>query len=181
MPRFENYHECASFFSLHEPEPANDFCGFWEEHYPHGQLKYRGKFYGNRERRGQHVLYYENGNVQELSTWHEGWPVGTWSIYSEEGYLMTTIELGELGAKASTYIEKVFSTQFGFGHVETYVSRPYSIRAWKDGELVWRWACEKSKRYSGPGGEELIYFDALKIVFPEMTFEEFQELSKLED
>jgi antitoxin component YwqK of YwqJK toxin-antitoxin module len=77
--------------------PPDDFEGVWIEHWPNGQLKFRGTYKKDGLRVGQHICFWENGVLREVSTWEQGWVTGTLIRFYEDGTRECEKEFGEHG------------------------------------------------------------------------------------
>src|SRR5689334_4121988 len=89
--------------------PPEEFEGLWLEHWPNGQLRFRGRFKKARKRIGQHISFWESGPVQELSCWDEGWICGTMIRFREDGSKECEKDYEECGGRTRSWIERCYS------------------------------------------------------------------------
>lgn len=90
-------------------DPEEMPCGLAEVFHPNGILKYRGEFEEGGIRIGLHIEYWENGNVRELSYWHEGWIVGTCLRFNENGIRDEEEDFGETGSREGCVFRRTYS------------------------------------------------------------------------
>jgi antitoxin component YwqK of YwqJK toxin-antitoxin module len=95
--------------------PDAEFHGIYEEYWPNGKLKYRGEFEALRKRVGQHVAYWENGFVKEISYWLDGWVCGTVSRFYENGVRDEELHYGERGSRTRAWVGYSFGCRTGAG------------------------------------------------------------------
>lgn len=115
--------------------PDESYEGLVELFHDNGRLKYRGNF-AEGIRIGQHIEYWENGNVLELSYWKDGWIVGTALRFHENGVRYEEEYYSEDGSKdgsrtCRTYSEDedkmIIVTEFGpEGSKEVWVDEDYA-------------------------------------------------------
>ena len=89
--------------------PEKDFDGVWEVLYPNGQLKFRGA-YKNGKELGQHLCYWENGVVAEVSFWDEGFVYGTVLKFREDGSKQAEEDWGEYGGRTKSWTARIYDT-----------------------------------------------------------------------
>lgn len=87
--------------------PDDDFEGNFELWYENGQPEYRGEFRECIQREGQHLYFRSDGFLHEVSTWRNGWRIGSQFLFErDEGFLREIVTLGPLGSRALTYQTK---------------------------------------------------------------------------
>ena len=89
------------------PSPA-DFEGILTEEWSSGKVRFRGAFRKFCTRVGQHVAFWENGIVREISHWVDGYPTGTRATYYEDGERNEEVFYGEQGARHGNIVCRSF-------------------------------------------------------------------------
>ena len=148
---------------LHNPDsrtgvyPPMEFEGLWIEHWPNGQLKFRGHFDRRNMRIGQHISFWENGVLQELSFWNEGFACGTITWFREDGSKEVERDFGEYGGRTRSWIERFFS-----------VSGPLSyLCLWKEDVLVAEWTRPDLRELEKEIDLDGIVKEAVRMVYPD--------------
>ena len=93
--------------------PPDEFEGLYQERYPDGQLKYRGFFEKNCVRTGQHLEFWPNGFVKEISYFANNRIVGTSLNFYENGTRESEQDYLENGSKKGNWIEKNYGSETG--------------------------------------------------------------------
>lgn len=133
---------CAEIFV------ADDFSGIYVEHWPNGQLCYRGCFEAGCKQVGTHVYFWENGNVCELAYWRNGLPVGTMHRFFENGIRQLERDYGEDGASTQSWVEK----DYGFHSGELL-----SITVYKNGAIFSEWREPRTQEiWDSIGGDKAV-------------------------
>lgn len=145
---------CDSDSGVYPPE---DFQGLWVEHWSDGQLKYRGQFALGGKRIGQHIAFWYNGNLQEVSYWIDGWVNGTVIIFNEDGSKETEKDFGEHGGRTRNWIERSYHSE---GDV-------WNITTWKNDEIVAEWIHPETQKLFDEIGLDAIVENAVRRVYPE--------------
>ncbi|HUW06600.1 MAG TPA: hypothetical protein VMW01_10080 [Williamwhitmania sp.] len=65
--------------------------GEWKYYYANGKICFRGS-YNQGIADGRHLFFYPNGILQEEQFYSSGYPVGLWKKYSEDGFVIITIQ-----------------------------------------------------------------------------------------
>ena len=150
---------------LHNPDsrtgvyPPMDYEGLWIEHWPDGQLKFRGHFDRRNKRIGQHISFWENGVLQELSYWVEGYACGTVSWFREDGTKELERDFGEQGGKTRSWIERSFSIS----------GRIYNVEVWTKGKCVAEWVDPETQKLFDEISLDDIVASAVREVYPDDT------------
>jgi hypothetical protein len=138
--------------------PDSEFEGLHVEHWPNGQLKYRGEFRKGRMRVGQHICFWENGVLQEVGSWDEGWVCGTLMRFNADGSRDCETDFGADGGRTRSWIERSYGAR----------SRaPWHVILQKNGELVHEWIEAELRDVYGTIDADKIIEEALKQFFPE--------------
>jgi hypothetical protein len=101
---YKNY--CDSQSGVYPPD---DFVGLLVEHWDNGQLKFRGRYEKGGKRVGQHICFWENGALQEVSYWTDGWVTGTTLWFREDGSKDCEKDYREHGGITRSWIERRYS------------------------------------------------------------------------
>ena len=137
--------------------PPEDFEGSWVEHWPDGSLKYRGTYQSGRKRVGQHISFWENGVLQELSYWDDGWVCGTVIWFTEDGSKECEKDYGEYGGRTRSWIERLYLDGI----------QPSTIYEWKEGDIVAKWTRPDLREIEREIGFDKIVQDAVRQVYPD--------------
>lgn len=65
--------------------------GEWKYFYPNGKVYFRGSYIQGIAD-GRHQFFYSNGGLQEEQYYSNGYPIGVWKKYSEDGFVYITIQ-----------------------------------------------------------------------------------------
>jgi hypothetical protein len=137
--------------------PPDDFEGIWIEHWPQGTLKYRGEFQKNAKRVGQHICFWVNGVLDELSFWKDGWICGTVLWFRDDGSRECEKNYGEVGGKRRTWVERLYGED----------SRLFTIFVWKNHEIVSEWTEPELLELEKQVDIDKIIDDAVRQVYPD--------------
>ncbi len=139
---YRNYADsCAGVY------PPEDFDGLWVQHWSNGQLKYRGQYKPGRKRIGQHICFWENGVLQELSYWDDGWVTGTLLRFNEDGSKDSEKDYGVHGGVTRSWVERWFDLN----------SNVFNITVWKNDEMVAEWKDPETRRiWDEIGGDQIV-------------------------
>jgi hypothetical protein len=137
--------------------PPEDFEGLWMEHWSNGQLKFRGQYKRKLKRVGQHISFYENGVLQEVSCWDEGWACGTVIWFREDGSKECEKDYGEHGGLTRSWTEKCYSMS----------GQLHAVRVHRDDKLVAEWVDPESRKLWEAIGADKIVEEAVKMVYPD--------------
>jgi hypothetical protein len=150
-PAFQNDQgdSCSGVF------PPLNFQGLWTESWPNGQLKFRGQFETGIRRIGQHISFYENGVLQEVSFWDQGWVCGTVLWFRDDGTKEYERDYGEHGGMTRSWTEKYFSNS---GDLR-------SVRVYRDDKLIAECRDSVSRDLWQKIGGDNIVDDAVRMVY----------------
>jgi hypothetical protein len=138
--------------------PPEDFEGLWVEHWPNGQLKFRGQYKKGEMRVGQHMSFYENGVLDEISSWSEGWMHGTVLWFREDGSKEREKDYGEAGGTTQSWTERWYGLDSDLWKVEIY----------KDGKVVSEWTHPEVREIWKTIDADKIVQDAVRMVYPDV-------------
>jgi hypothetical protein len=145
---------CDSRSGVYPPE---EFAGLWIEYWPDGSLKYRGQFQSGQKRIGQHISFFENGVLDELSFWDEGWVCGTLIWFREDGSKECEMDYGEYGGRTRCWVERSYGIENDLWKVTVWeANRPHA--EWKHPEL---------RKIDAEIDFDKIVNDAVKQVYPD--------------
>jgi len=137
--------------------PPEDFEGLWSEHWPNGQLKFRGEYKSRRMRVGQHLSFWENGVLKEISYWDQGYACGTVIWFCEDGSKECEKEYGEHGARIRSWIERTYMKDNGI----------FSIHVWKADQLIATWTRPELREIVDEVGMDDIAAEAVRELYPD--------------
>jgi hypothetical protein len=149
---YRNYGDTCS--GIYPPE---DFEGLWVEHWPNGQLKFRGEYKKRNMRNGQHLCFWENGVLRELSYWERGWVTGTLIRFYEDGTKECERDYGEHGGVIRSWTEHAFSIR----------GRLSYINVWKNDEIVARWGRPDLLEIEEEIGVDKLIEEEIKRLYPD--------------
>jgi hypothetical protein len=147
--RFADDSSCGAF-------PDEDFEGLWIEHWPNGQLKFRGYFKKRHKRVGQHICFWPNGVLREVSFWDEGWVCGTVIWFREDGSKESEKDYGEFGSRTRSWTERWYGGE----------SELWKVIVWRDGRPIAEWEDPQTRRIGNEVELDRIVNDAVKGVYP---------------
>lgn len=107
-----------------------DFTGTWSEYWGNGQLRYRGDFQPHRKRVGQHISFWENGTLECVSHWSDGWIVGTLIHFNESGNKVCETDFGVDGGSCRSFVKRFY------GELSGHLIRK---EEWCNGTLIEEW------------------------------------------
>jgi hypothetical protein len=105
--------------------PPDDFEGVWTERWRDGQLKTRGAYKKGGLRIGQHLHFWQNGALREVSYWVQGCVSGTLLLFHEDGTRESEFDYGEEGARRGSYTQRSYSIDGRLSYL--YVWQNYII------------------------------------------------------
>ena len=108
MSNIRNMHSSFSQF----PDDEN-FSGLYEVLWDDGTLRYRGRFLVNLTRVGQHIEFWANGNIREVSYWVDGTICGTALTFYEDGLRENVIDYPEFGADQDSWLSRSYGAGTG--------------------------------------------------------------------
>jgi hypothetical protein len=91
-----------------EVYPDDDFEGVKTEVWPDGTLRFRGMFKKGARRVGQHISFWENGLLEEISYWDDRWPSGTTLWFYNNGTKECEKDYGVYGGRTREWVERHF-------------------------------------------------------------------------
>jgi hypothetical protein len=151
----ENYRNFGDSFS--NVSPPEDFEGLWIEHWPDGTLKSRGAYQSGNKRIGQHISFWPNGELQEVSYWDEGWISGTLIVFREDGSKERERDYGEYGGRTRCWIERCYGASGDL----------WTVEVWKDDKMVAEWISPETREVFDEIDLEKIVDQAVKRVYPD--------------
>jgi hypothetical protein len=137
--------------------PPQEFEGLWLEHWKNGRCKYRGAFRKGGQRIGQHAAFWENGALQEVSYWDEGWATGTFLVFRDDGSKESERDYGEYGGRSRAWVAKFYSAS---GQLS-------SVEVWKSNELIAEWMRPDLRDIADEIELEKGIEDAVKKLYPD--------------
>lgn len=137
--------------------PDDAFEGLLVEHWPNAQLKYRGQFKKHGKRVGQHMCFYENGVLQELSYWNDGWVTGTAISFREDGSKEMERDFGEAGSRTRDWIERWYG----------YDGELWRVVVWSRNGVVAEWMSPLLRQIGDDIELDKIVDEAGKQVYPD--------------
>lgn len=137
--------------------PPDEFKGLWVEHWPNGILKFRGEFRKNGMKVGQHICFWENGALSEVSHWREGWVCGTLISFREDGSRQRERYYGEHGGRNRFWVERFYDED----------SELYAIYVWKNEQIVSEWASPEELEMEKEIDIDRIVDEAVRQVYPD--------------
>jgi hypothetical protein len=138
--------------------PDMEFEGLLVEHWPNGNLKYRGEFKRDRKRVGQHICFHENGLLQEVGYWDDGWIIGTLIWFREDGSKECEKYFGQDGGHSRSWVER----QYGWSNNDIW-----KLTVWKHDEIVGEWIEPELRKIEDEIGLDKMVDDAVKQLYPD--------------
>lgn len=148
--------------------PSEDFSGVLEEHDPNGQLLFRGTFERGERRIGQHIAYWDNGNLKEISYWVDGWICGTQLLFDEDGALSNERFFGDRGGRLRTWVERHYRH---FQYRENDSGKVWWIEFYENNELKAEWIDSETREFEKENDWDAMALRAVKRFFPEFDVE----------
>lgn len=144
--------------------PNEEYQGVLESYAPNGQLLFRGEFEKGEKRIGQHISFWDNGNLKEVSYWVDGWIHGTQLWFDEDGSLSVERFFGENGGRHRRWIERHYRH---FRNCEDESGKVWWIELYEDDSLQAEWIDDDSRKLSEDGDLDTTIRRAVKKYFPE--------------
>jgi|GEM_PF-4500431 len=151
-PSYRNYGDSCS--GVYPPE---DFEGVWTERWRNGQIKFRGQYSAGLKRIGLHVSFYENGVLQEVSYWNDGWACGTTLWFRDDGSKEYEKDYGEHGGMTRCWTEKYFSISGALG----------AVRVYRDDKLFAEWLNQETRNVLDQINADQVIQDAVNKLYPD--------------
>lgn len=110
--------------------PRDDFDGLWEVLWTNGRIRFRGTYKRGLKAIGQHLFFWENGNLAEISYWQDGFPSGVEIKFREDGSKESEKDYGEHGGYTKSWTERLYDSTNSQLFMLTVVTNNKVVAEW---------------------------------------------------